>query len=138
MFTEKFKFSPDWGILALRVGLAVPLIVHGWAKLQNIDLFTGSLADMGIPIAVLFAWLVTLLEFVGGLMILLGMWTRVVTVLVVIQFIYILFAVKGWAIGGQADLDFTIVAMAPALFALGNGKFSLQAMWSKRSVMPTI
>jgi putative oxidoreductase len=138
MFTEKCKFSPDWGLLALRIGLAIPLIVHGWAKLQNIDLFTGVLADIGVPAAVLFAWLVTLLEFVGGLMILLGMWTRYVLLLVVAEFLFTLFVVKGWAIGAEADIDLAIVAMALALFCLGNGKYSLQAMWGRRTVMTTM
>lgn len=131
---EKFpvKLYPDWGLLALRVGLAVPLIVHGWSKLQGVDQFGGMLAGMGVAFPVAMAWVVTLLEFVGGLLILLGLCTRKVSALVAIQFLYILFAVKGWAIGGKADVDFTILGMAVALLLLGAGKYSLQAMWSKK------
>ncbi len=126
------KLYPDWGLLALRVGLAVPLIVHGWAKLQGVDEFGSGLASMGVPAPAVMAWVVTLVEFVGGLMILLGLCARKVSVLVAIQFLYILFAVKDWAIGGKGDVDFTIMTMAIALCLMGAGKYSLQAMWGKK------
>lgn len=137
MFMDKCKRNPDWGLLALRIGLAIPLIVHGWAKLQDVDQFSGMLSGMGVFAPVVMAWVVTLLEFVGGLMILLGLWTRCVSTLVALQFLYILFAVKNWAIGGRGDVDFTIMAMAVALCFLGAGKYSLQAMWGKKGT-PTM
>jgi uncharacterized membrane protein YphA (DoxX/SURF4 family) len=62
----------------------------------------------------------------------LGVWTRCVTILVAIEFLFILFQVKDWAIGGRGDVDFTILAMALALYSLGDGKYSLQAMWGKK------
>lgn len=135
MFMEKCKCNPDWGLLILRVGIAVPLIVHGWAKLQGVDQFSGMLGGLGVPAPMVMAWVVTLLEFVGGLMLLLGIWVRCISVLVTIQFLYILFAVKDWAIGGRGDVDFTIMMMAVALYVLGAGKYSLEAMWGKKGSM---
>jgi len=65
------------GLLALRIAVGFVFIVAGWGKLKGIDGFAGMLEDGGFPLPMMFAYLVAIIEFLGGLGILLGVFTRV-------------------------------------------------------------
>lgn len=75
--------SKDVALLILRfAGLALA-IGHGWGKIDELVWGdpTGRIAGiarLGFPIPVFFAWCLALTEFVGGLMVAAGMFTRVV------------------------------------------------------------
>jgi putative oxidoreductase len=61
------------------LGLA---LVHGYGKVLalaggNGDRFIEGIASMGFPLPGLFAWAAALAEFLGGLCVALGLWTRV-------------------------------------------------------------
>ena len=65
-----------WGLLALRLSAGIIFISSGWMKLNNIDMVSGMFDGMGIPMATFFAWVVALLEFVGGIALVLGIWVQ--------------------------------------------------------------
>ena len=78
------KGSLDVGLLILRlsgIGLAV---FHGWPKLQGLlagtSRFHEGVAAMGLPFPVAMAWAAALAETVGGLMVALGLFTRIAAV----------------------------------------------------------
>ncbi len=60
--------------LAARILLSLLFIIAGYGKLQDVAGFTGYMASGGVP-AVL-AWPTIALEFLGGLAVLLGLFTR--------------------------------------------------------------
>ena len=117
-------------LLILRIVLAVVLVMHGYPKLfGGIEMFTGMLQSLQFPLPVVFAWVVALLEFVGGLALLAGLFTRYVASLVAVQFIVILIFVKKFAFPAS-DLDLLILGVALALALMGAGAWSLDAAFN--------
>jgi putative oxidoreductase len=52
----------------------------GWGKLQDISKPIGFFADLGIPFPVFNAWLVSSLECFGGILLVLGLASRVISI----------------------------------------------------------
>jgi putative oxidoreductase len=71
----------DLGLLYLRIALSLGLMWHGYGKLmRGVDVFAVGVGEMGFPVPLLFAWMAVLSELIGGLFILLGLWTRWVAI----------------------------------------------------------
>jgi len=95
-------FAPvsGWGLLVLRLAAGIIFIVHGWPKLNpNSEMkgpagFGGFLKQMGVPLPILFGWLVALLETVGAVLLILGLGTRILAVLFAIDMLVAIFPVK--------------------------------------------
>jgi putative oxidoreductase len=125
--------SHDWALVALRVGLGVVLVIHGYAKLfgtGGVEGFSGMLENLRFPAPLFFAYVVSLLEFVGGIMLIIGLWTKVVASLVLVQFLVILLYVKKLAFP-QSDSDLLIFAMALSLVLTGAGMYSVDGKLCK-------
>jgi putative oxidoreductase len=134
-------FAPygDWGLLILRLGLGLVMIAHGWPKLNpNGPMkgpagFAGFLKQMGVPMPLLFAWVVALLETAGAVLLMLGLGTRLLAVGYVINMVMATRLVRiGMAkspfAGGQAigwEFEFILGAVALALLFTGAGSIAL-------------
>jgi putative oxidoreductase len=104
--------------LIMRVVLGILFIFHGVDKFQmglgNVEAWFGSI---GIP--EFMAYVVAVLEFVGGIMLVLGLFTRYVSGLFVIMLIGAIFTAKlsvgllgnGQMAGYEVDLGFILVAL---------------------------
>lgn len=62
--------------LLMRVTLGEVFILSGWGKLHNLDQVITFFGELGIPAPQLQAPFVACLEFVGGILLLLGLGTR--------------------------------------------------------------
>jgi putative oxidoreductase len=84
----KEKFT-DLGLLWLRVLIGLGLMYHGWLKVTNgVGGFSDGIAKMGNPFdyaPLLFAWISTLTELLGGFFLLLGLWTRYAAIALIIN-----------------------------------------------------
>src|SRR5712671_6041137 len=90
MFTGKFQ---SCGIAVLRIVVGVVFLMHGYQKLFKFGFHgvTGMFSHFGIPLPMLFAVVVTLVEFVGGILLITGLATRVpATLLAIDMFVAIL------------------------------------------------
>ncbi len=117
--------AKDWGLLVLRVIVGVIFIYHGWGKLTNIDQVVGFFAAESIPLPVFFAYVVGLSEFLGGIGVLLGAWTRLSAAVLGIVMIFALLIVH---IGGPfsgSELPLALLGAAAALKTVGGGKYVL-------------
>lgn len=116
------------GLLVLRIGVGVILVMHGYGKLfghaPGMTAFTGMVTGMGFPLPGLFAWLAALSEFVGGLALLLGVFTSVAAVFTAIVMLVALFMVKKFAFP-MADPDLALLAGIIAIGCMGPGRYSL-------------
>lgn len=67
-----------WAVLRFTVG-ALMAALHGYPKIfgGTMDRFVRGVADLGFPLPTFFAWAAALSEFVGGIMIALGLGTRI-------------------------------------------------------------
>ncbi|MCC6137718.1 MAG: DoxX family protein, partial [Bdellovibrionaceae bacterium] len=69
--------KPDIGLLIFRIFIGLSMaLVHGFTKLPPNDDLVSGVAAIGFPIPVVFAWMAALSEFVGGLFIASGLFTR--------------------------------------------------------------
>jgi putative oxidoreductase len=57
----------QWALLPLRLIIGFGFVAHGYAKLsRGPDKFANILEGIGIPQPHIMAWIITLLEFIGG------------------------------------------------------------------------
>ncbi|WP_082696980.1 DoxX family protein [Kocuria rosea] len=119
------------GLTVLRVVLGVTFLLHGWQKFTEWTLAgtQAAFAQMGVPAAELAAPVVAVLELVGGLMLLLGLGTRVVAALLALVMLGALVLVHlpaGFFVADGGIELVLLLAAASALFALaGAGRWSL-------------
>ena len=66
------------GLLWLRVCVGLGAAHHGFGKVfgGHIDQFAIGVGQMGFPMPLVFAWAAALSEFVGGILLILGLGTR--------------------------------------------------------------
>lgn len=69
-------------ILISRIFLAILFILAGWSKLTGLEGTAQYFGAIGLPMPMVTAVLVGLIEFVGGLAILIGFQTRIAAVVV--------------------------------------------------------
>lgn len=63
-----------WGLLALRVVVGLFFVLHGVMKFMNLGGTSGFFGSLGIP--PWFAYIVAAVEVLGGLALIVGLWTR--------------------------------------------------------------
>jgi putative oxidoreductase len=135
--------NPGLGLAILRVALGVTFIAHGLPKLTGgIEMTAGMFEGLGIPVPVLAAWLVGLLETVGGFLLIIGfLVTPAVLLLVGHMFLGIILvhASNGWYVieRGQGGVEFSVILIASLLMLVfgGSGTASLDAKRNQEVVI---
>jgi putative oxidoreductase len=121
-----FLLYGDWGLAALRIVLGVILLAHGWPKLEDLKKTSENFAGMGFKPGSLWATVAAIVEFFGGLALILGIWTEIPAFFVVCEFVVIMIwrlARKQPLVGGY-ELDLLILAGAVVLLTQGAGPVS--------------
>ncbi|WP_462418516.1 DoxX family protein [Kytococcus sp. Marseille-QA3725] len=124
----------DTLFLLARLILGAVLIAHAWQKLTEwgLDGTAASFGEMGVPAPTLAAWVAVGIEGIGGILLILGLFTGVAGLLVAVQMAFAAwFAHLGNGVfvdGGGWELVGTIAAGALALTAAGPGLWSLDAL----------
>lgn len=126
--------NPSLGLLALRVGLGCVMIVHGAQKLfgmfggGGLEGTTQFFASIGIPMAGAAALLVGLVEFFGGIAVIVGAWTHIAALLLAIDMLVAIITVhlpNGFSGEGGYEFTFVLFLVAMTLFFVGPGHYSL-------------
>lgn len=117
----------DKALLVLRIVAGLIFIIHGWGKLfggvPGIPGFTGYLTTLGVPAAGFFAWAIGILEFFGGIAVLLGIATRPLAGLLAIE-MAIAFLLVSRSLP-KGDLELALFGIAFALAMGGGGAYAL-------------
>lgn len=88
-----------WALLPLRLLLGFGFAFHGYAKLaRGVSKFSGILGVIGVPLPLPMAWTTTLLELVGGLLLMLGLFVRPLCVPLIMLMLVAMFGVH-WRYG---------------------------------------
>lgn len=118
-------------VLIGRVFISILFILAGWAKLTAIGGTAGYFDSLGLPMPTVTAVLVGLIEFLGGLAILIGFQTRIAAVIVALFTIgAILVAHMDFSDGLNVMMAQKNLAIAGGLLALaayGAGSYSVDA-----------
>lgn len=120
-------------LLVLRIGLGVEMVVHGWPKIKKPSATAGFFGQTGIKPALFWAWIVALVEFAGGIAIVLGLLTRPAAFFIVVEFLVIILYLKVGKMkqkfstpeGAGWEWDWLIMMMAAALLLAGSGAYGL-------------
>ena len=126
------------GIAIVRVVTGVIMLAHGAQKLFQFGIagVTQGFAGMGVPMPTIVAPLVAVLEFAGGIALILGVLTRLVSFALAIDMIGALFIVhfaSGFFLPNGYEFVLILLAATTALVVAGAGAFSIdQAVASRR------
>lgn len=128
---QLMKFGP----LPIRILVGVSLIAHGSPKLHDIAGTQGFFGSVGLPGELAIA--IALLEVIGGIVILLGLLTRIAAGLVILEMIGITLQVKiSKGFVGGFELELLIMAICISLFITGPGRISLEYDVLNREIFP--
>jgi putative oxidoreductase len=126
-----YPFASDLAYLIVRVTAGLMLIPHGWPKVftRGAAGVATMLTNYGVPFSLPSAYLIMALETVGGLLIAIGLFTRPVAALLVIEFLVIIFVAhwpKGYAVSA-GGIEFPLMwgLILLAIMLRGGGPWSL-------------
>ena len=127
LFTDacnKFR-SHHAGLFLLRLVMGVIFIQAGWEKLAHMTPTIGYFASIGF--GAFFAYLVAILEFAGGIGLIIGWWTRFFSLsLAIIMVFAIILATRHMGFMGS-ETPLLLIAGTLTVFLSGCGKYSMCA-----------
>ena len=135
------KLNPmHFGPLPIRIMAGTAFILHGYPKFGNIPGIQGFMGSLGVPGEL--ALPVAILETIGGILLILGVLTRISAILLAIEMSLTSLVVKlqGGFLGGQGqpgfEIDLLLMAMAISLVITGPGRVSIEWDVIKREIFP--
>lgn len=133
----------QWGTLLLRVTLGVIFVMHGWYAWRQIGVsgVAELVASLGYPPSPLLAWYLILAQLLGGLCLVVGLWTSIAALLqvpILASAVFLFNRPSGFLMDGivgvpdsgrssAAGLEFPLLVLVStlALALLGSGAFSV-------------
>lgn len=131
-----YEVAVPLGYVLMRVCLGLILVPHGAGKLFGADIphTAQNFVKMGWPAPVAWAWLVGCIEFFGGILLALGLFTRIVAAMIAVEMAVISFLVLwpnwGWAHHGM-EYAFMMGVFAFAMALRGGGLYALDRLIGK-------
>lgn len=125
----------DAAPVVLRVAVGVVMLAHGWQKLTEMGpgMLAGEMLTGMVPLPLATAWFLTIAELVGGALLVVGLFTRLATIplivilagaIVLVKAQMGLIAPMGAPMPG-AELDVALLAGLVGVLLLGPGALSL-------------
>lgn len=123
----------DLALLLLRIGVGLIFVIAGWGKLTGIEGVQQFFGNVGIPLASVMAWVVAIVEFAGGLMILTGYKVQIPGYLLAIVMVVAMFVILGREDSGFGSirLELMLLLTSLAITMLDTGAYSVEAMLNK-------
>jgi putative oxidoreductase len=137
------QVAADWGNalwLLGRILIAAIFIQSGFGKLMDLGGFTAMMAKAGVPMSSVLAPIGAVIEFGGGLLILLGLGTRYAALaLIVFVAVATLIAHRFWTYPPEQQqtqmINFAknvaIIGGFLLVFVTGGGHYSLERWWRR-------
>lgn len=122
---SKYWYNRTLGLFFIRAATGLVFFMHGWQKLQTLPMinsfFTGKL---GLPPGT--GTFIALVEVIGGLMLILGVWTRIAGVVLGIEMLVAIFLTlpSNTAFGGH-ELEIMLMAGSFGIALCGAGSIRL-------------
>jgi putative oxidoreductase len=126
----------QYGPLPIRILAGIAFIIHGLPKLSDVVGTEHFFANMvGLPASM--ALPVGLLEVIGGIALLVGVLTRITSILFIIEMIgsTVVAKLSRGFVGGY-ELDLLLMAISISLFLTGPGRISIEWNVLKRELFP--
>lgn len=120
------KDNHDIADFLIRFALAIIFIRHGFGKLHDMAGTIKFFSSIGLP--EVFAYLVGVTEFAGGILMLLGAWTTQIAWLFVVIMIGAIAFVKGQKGFSASELELTLLIASLAVAYLPIGKYTYKKL----------
>jgi len=133
LFGESVRRGAGYAPLVARVLVGVIMAAHGLQKLLGGPAnFGQGLASLGVPLPTLMAYVVTFTELLGGILLIVGLLSRLAALLLTINLVMAILLVKVnvglIASGGDeagAELDLALIAGFLVVLLAGPGRLSI-------------
>lgn len=129
------KMEPLPGLLT-RIAIGFIFIQSGWGKLHHLDKVVDFFMSLGIPSARIQAPFVAGIELVGGVLVLVGLFTRIASVPLIGTMVVAILTAKRADIHGAGDLlfmpEFLFIVLLLWLIVKGAGIVSVDALLGRR------
>ena len=133
-------------LLAVRLYWGWQFMQAGWGKLNGIGKVISFFTELGIPAPAVNAWFVAGLEFAGGILLIIGLGSRLIALPLVIDMIVAYITADREALLSMISNPDKFIAAAPFSFLLaslivlvfGAGKFSADALLTRRMAMDRV
>jgi putative oxidoreductase len=124
------------GLAALRLAVATIFIKHGAQKLFVFGFagVTGAFTQMDVPFPGVMGPFIGLLEFFGGIALVIGLLTRLIALGFVFDMLAAILLVQLKRGFSGYELEFLLLGSSLALFVMGAGGFSVDALLARRDV----
>ncbi len=134
-FAERLAFL---GPLLVRVTLALVFVESGWGKLKTLNEVTAFFTELKIPLPAVNAVVASTTEFVGGILILVGLGTRFVALPLAFTMVIAIITAKRGDVDGVTALaglqEFSYLVMFLWLALAGAGRASIDHwLWRRIS-----
>lgn len=128
-------------LLLVRLYWGFQMMQTGWGKLHNLAKVTEFFTGLGVPLPGVNAPLIVCLEFLGGILIMLGLGSRLIALLLTCDMLVAFVAADRVALFSIFSDPDKFYAAAPYTFLVaflivlifGPGRFSLDALLAKRA-----
>jgi putative oxidoreductase len=123
----------DSAALVLRVAFGVTLAsMHGLNKLRAPHVFLDHVVEHGFPAPMLLGWLAILSEFVGGLLLALGLFTRPAAALIATTLLVAAIKVHANDPFARKELALAYAVVGLAFLVGGGGRYALDAALQRK------
>ncbi len=127
------SFAANLGITILRIFAGASLaIAHGFGKLPVKPGFIENTANLGFPMPAVFAWAAALSEFLGGIFLALGVFTRISGFFIAFTMFIAAFIANAGKGFEKQELALFYLVVGLVFLLKGAGDWSLDAVFRRR------
>lgn len=124
--------NPALGLLLIRIATGLVFLMHGWSKIGNLSGVEGMMVSFGFPagVGIFIAWL----EVIGGLALILGIFTRAFAKLFFIEMVVAIILTsmgKGFVYRAH-ELEIVLALLSLGILLTGSERYSLYPMECKK------
>ncbi|MBK5188594.1 MAG: DoxX family protein [Gemmatimonadaceae bacterium] len=136
-YSDVAEKNHDRALLVLRLVIGAIFIMHGYQKVfgYGISGVTNAFTQMGVPVPTIVAPFAAVLELVGGIALLLGIFTRVAALLLACDMLGAIILVhgkNGFFLPKGFEFVMSNLGLCVALALAGAGAYSLDAAMARR------
>jgi len=126
----------DIGLLVARLTLGLVLVAHGWQRFTHgVGPTVDTLKQYGLPEPQLFAWGATVLEVIGGALLIFGLLTPIVAAFVVAEQVMVVAWLRWhnglWEATTGIEYPVALAALALILVVFGAGRTGVDMLFRR-------
>ena len=129
----KFPFISLYrALILLRISVAGIFLAHAIVRLLGgtMERFAGFLGNKGFPFALIIVWLITVYEIAGGILLIIGKFTRWIALgfmLMLLIGVIIIHAANGWFVGehGSGGIEYSFILVIALIVIAATNKKSI-------------